>query len=251
MNIVKEIDSILVTSGGYSTTQLRQDVLELLAFFGDTLKVRQQSSRRALSTEALKNRFLIRARELVAYRSIRFHYDTSKCSWQVLNELLRLARSRAIELAVSFHLTGAILAIRFPDRTISHRSFGSEAQLNRTGDFQIKDTVFYVTVSPAPSLFEKCKQNIRNGLRVYILVPDRIVVGTRQNADQTASGRIQVVSLEDFISQNIEEIAEFSSNKLQDGFHHLFEKYNERVDAVENDKSLLLEIPENLRPRRR
>ena len=252
MKIVEEIDRMLVARGEYSTKRLRWDLLEVLDFFGDAWSERAQISPHTTSTALLKKRFLTRVRELEGRRPIGFNYDPDKTSWQILNNLLRAARLREKESTVIFHLTGAILAIRFPEQVIRNKSFGSaSAQAGEAGDFQVGDTIFHIAVAAMSGLLEKCKRNLTDGFRVYVVVPDRIAIGTRQNAEQTVSGRIQVVSLEDFISQNIEEIAEFSSNRLREGFRHLFEKYNERVNAVEKDKSLLLEIPENLRPRRR
>ena len=55
-------------------------------------------------------------------------------------------------------------------------------------------------------------------------------------------GRISVQSLEAFISQNLEELSGFTRSQRLTGFRDLLQTYNTRVDAVENDKSLLIEI---------
>jgi len=60
------------------------------------------------------------------------------------------------------------------------------------------------------------------------------------------SEKIAVEGIESFVGNNVEELSEFSKDKLRDGFKRLFDKYNQRVDAVKDDKSLLLEIPHNL-----
>lgn len=122
-------------------------------------------------------------------------------------------------------------------------------QAGESGDFKVGDTIFHVTVAPVLALFDKCKRNLADGFRVYVVVPERVTIGARQNAEQAAAGKIHVVSIESFVSQNIEEIAEFSADRVRDGFYRLFSTYNERVNAIENDKSLLLEIPKNLAPR--
>ncbi len=59
-------------------------------------------------------------------------------------------------------------------------------------------------------------------------------------------GRIAVESIESFVSQNIDELSMFSSDGIADELRALLETSNRRVDAVENDKSLLIEFPPNL-----
>lgn len=114
------------------------------------------------------------------------------------------------------------------------------------GDFEIGSTAFHVTVAPMPELFAKCKDNLERGLRVYMLVPETQVVGTRQNSEMLAAGRIAVESIESFIATNIDELSEFDGDNLKSGFRRLLERYNERVGGVELDKSLLIEILSNL-----
>jgi len=58
--------------------------------------------------------------------------------------------------------------------------------------------------------------------------------------------RIAVESVESFVGQNIEELSFFTRDKLKNGFRRLLEAYNNRVDAAEMDKSMLVEIPGNL-----
>jgi len=68
---------------------------------------------------------------------------------------------------------------------------------------------FSVTVSPMPAVYEKCKRNIEEGLRVYLLVPDGRLVGARQNAEAIVIGKITVESIESFVGQNVEELSVF------------------------------------------
>lgn len=84
------------------------------------------------------------------------------------------------------------------------------------------------------------------GYSVYLLAPERILVGTRQNAESILPGQITTQSIESFVAQNLEELSMFSKDKLTGGFRLLLEKYNERVDQIESDKSMLIEIPRNL-----
>lgn len=97
-----------------------------------------------------------------------------------------------------------------------------------------------------PGVYERCRGNLDLGLRVYLLVPERKLEGAKQNSEMAAPGRIAVESIESFVSQNIEELSEFSGEKLGGQFRRLLETYNQRVDKVQEDKSLLVEIPPNL-----
>jgi len=79
-----------------------------------------------------------------------------------------------------------------------------------------------------------------------IEMPERALAGARQNAELMILGRIAVESIESFVGQNIEELSYITRDKLKHGFRRLLETYNERVDAAETDKSMLVEIPRNL-----
>ena len=117
---------------------------------------------------------------------------------------------------------------------------------NRSGDFAIGNTVFHVTVSPMEGVYKKCQENIKEGQKVYLIVPDAKLAAARQLGDQYCNGHIAVESLESFISQNIEEISVFAAEKLKHSLVSLVKIYNERVNAVEVDKSLMIELPSNL-----
>lgn len=174
-------------------------------------------------------------------------YDPSRSTWSSINALLDSARQTGKEGPVAQYLVGAKLQLRFPHIQIGNESYSTaDDQLGRPGDFLVNDTAFHVTVSPMSAVYEKCKRNIEEGLRAYLLVPDRCLLGARQNAEAFAPGRISVESIESFVSQNIEELSIFSKDRIVEGFHRLLETYNQRVDAAEIDKSMLIEIPRNL-----
>jgi hypothetical protein len=103
-----------------------------------------------------------------------------------------------------------------------------------------------VTISPTPSHYEKCRKNLDEGLKVYLIVPAEFVAGAKQNADITAAGKISVDSIESFVSQNIDELGKFSRREVKARLRTLFEIYNSRVNACELDKSMMIELPKNL-----
>ena len=120
-------------------------------------------------------------------------------------------------------------------------------QTQRPGDFLIGQTAFHVTVAPMQPVFDKCRHNIQQGLKPYLLVPDSKLIGARQLAEQACEHQIAVESIESFVSQNINELSAFNKDQLTTSIKDLVLIYNRRVDEVETDKSLMIELPSNLR----
>ena len=61
-----------------------------------------------------------------------------------------------------------------------------------------------------------------------------------------AGGRISVQALESFLAQNIDELTVFDSKRTARKLKQLLDTYNARVNDVETDKSMLIELPRNL-----
>lgn len=199
--------------------------------------------------EAMQSFLVDRIRDIHNRARLKVIYNPANSTRQSISDLLAAARETGREGQVAQHLVGAKLALRFPKLTIANESYSTaDAPTGRPGDFLVSDTAFHITNAPQPRLYEKCLDNLKSGLRVFLLVPDRIVVGARQNAETAITGRITVESIESFVSQNIEELALFESDELKHGFRRLLETYNARVDAAEADKSLMVDVPLNLLP---
>ena len=99
----------------------------------------------------------------------------------------------------------------------------------------IGDTVFHVTLNPQSQVYEKCRENISDGYKVYLLVPQKKLANTLKSArDSSIEYSITIQSIEAFIGQNIDELAQFSSEGTERKLRELFEVYNERstVDRV-------------------
>lgn len=188
-----------------------------------------------------------RVRDFHNRQRIEVIYDPSKTTWQSVFDLLDKARARGRDGMVAQYLVGAKLAVRFKKTEIPNFSISAaDDQLGRRGDFCLGNTIFHVTVAPMPAVYEKCKRNIEEGLRVYLLVPDRLLMAARQFANETAMGKICTESIESFVSGNIEELSEFEGGRVKSSFRELLEIYNRRVDEIETDKSIMIEIPPNL-----
>lgn len=151
--------------------------------------------------------------------------------------------------AVAQHLVGAKLTLRFPDHEVGNDSYSTaDMQTARPGDFSIGNTAFHVTVSPSERLMShRCAENLVQGYRPVVLVPQDRVAAALQLADNAQLlGQVSVIAIETFVGLNVEEIALFTSDGVKTGLRALLEKYNERVSLSEPDPSLKIEIPEML-----
>ncbi len=236
-----------VSEGGRTNRGLRGDIKNLLDTI-DVLGLGNFQVEEKLGLITRLQQFLVE--KVIEYHNqqrFKFIFSLLKSTWENIHSLLVETRKSNKGGPVAQYLVGAKLALRFPELNIGNESSSTaDVQLGRIGDFLIGDTAIHATLVPMPGLYEKCQRNMEQGYRPLILVPNESVVGTKQNADTIAPGQIAVESLETFISQNLEELSEFSGNKAQLKLKDLFETYNQRVDQIETDKSLLLEIPGNL-----
>lgn len=192
--------------------------------------------------------FLIdRIKEFHNRQKIKLTFNPNYSSWHIVHNLLLEAAEEGKSGYVAQHLVGAKLQLRFPDILVSNESGSTaDAQTLRPGDFLIGHTAFHVTVAPMQPVYEKCMYNIRQGLKPFLLVPDNKLIGVRQIAEQTCEQQIAVESIESFVSQNINEISVFNKDNLKLSFMNFFHIYNQRVDDVEIDKSLMIDLPKNL-----
>lgn len=180
-------------------------------------------------------------------QKLKLVFDPKLSTWQIMHTLFETAQSEGKGGYVAQHLVGAKLQLRFPNLEVSNESASTaDRPTNRSGDFSIGNTVFHVTVSPMEGVYKKCQENIKEGLKVYLIVPDAKLAAARQLAEQYCNGQVAVESLESFVSQNIEEMSIFTADKLKNSLARLVKIYNVRVNAVELDKSLMIELPANL-----
>ena len=178
-------------------------------------------------------RIIREAREIVktAAEKLEPPIDTSKSAVANIAAVLSTAADRSQAGPVAQHLVGAKLALRYPEMEIENHSYSTAAApLNRQGDFVVNDTAFHVTVTPTPALLEKCEWNLRQGYRPVVLVPDRKREGTLQVAESLGlQERVEVLAIESFVGQNIEELSRFGQAAFGENMRKLFEVYNQRV----------------------
>lgn len=124
--------------------------------------------------------------------------------------------------------------------------YSQSAKADPPWDFFVGSTAFHVSVSPQLEIYQKCKRNLEEGLRVYLLVPDDMLIQARQNAEMIAPGQIAVESIESFVAQSVEELAAFSPLERPRMLRHLLQTYNNCIEDAQIDQSMMIEIPDNL-----
>lgn len=173
--------------------------------------------------------------------------DYNKPVASVVSDILKAAAERSDKPtgAVLQHLIGAKLQLRFPNVKIGcDRANAADLHTDREGDFQVGTTAFHVTTAPMEKLISRCVENKRAGYRPVILTLESKVIAARQMADNVGmSEQIAVQAAETFIGNNIEEIAIYDGDKIREGLARLIRTYNARINAIEIDKSLMIDEP--------
>lgn len=139
-------------------------------------------------------------------QKIKFTFNPSHSTWHIIHQLIEESVSLGKAGYLAQHLVGAKLELRFPEIHVTNEcASAADEQTQRPGDFLIGNTVFHVTVSPMPAVFEKCRHNIYEGYNPYLLIPDKKLIGARQLAEQMCGNEITVESIESFVAHNIKE----------------------------------------------
>jgi hypothetical protein len=236
-----------LSEGGRTNRGLRGDIAGMLGVLAATGLGQLPDDARDAHIAQLQRFLVDRVRDYHNRQRLRVLYDPAKSTWQFIHDFLRVAREVGKEGQVAQYLVGAKLQLRFPNLSVgNHLASTADTPSGRRGDFAIGRTVFHVTVSPMGSVYEKSQRDLDAGYRVYLLVADEAVVGAKQLAEATSAGRISVESIETFVAQNLDELTTFGEHDPRSQIRQLLETYNRRVDAIETDKSLLIEFPPNI-----
>jgi hypothetical protein len=240
---------ILSAVGGRSNRGGRGDIARLLDAMRPLHLEELPPSKREDVLRSMQQHLVLQyVARYFAVKRVKAAFDQNAATWRFIEMVLENAKASGKAGAVAEYLIGAKLSVKFPGIVIRNKRFSiADAPTHASGDFEVGNTVFHVTVAPMIELLEKIRTNLERGLRVYLLVRELQVLGARELTEGIAAGRITVQSIESFVATNIDEAAEFHGNaKLKSGLRRLLEKYNERVDEAELDKSMLIELPSNL-----
>lgn len=145
---------------------------------------------------------------------------------------------------VEQHLVGAKLEFRLPELEVTrHAATAGDAQTDRPGDFAVGESALHVTAAPSESVIRRCIENARQGLIPVLLVPSEKIDGARMLADNAGEGdRIAILGIEEFIAQNIIEIAVERGMSFFEVLDGIVARYNERIEQSETDQSLRIDL---------
>lgn len=237
-------ERILLKEGGRTNRGLIKNLSPLVDAMINAKMANLSDDDKDRELEKMQSFLADKAKEIFNSEKISFDYKKGMTSRAVVSTILESGQKREKAGAVAEYLVGAKLALRFPDYDIRNSAASAaDDQANEQGDFQINDSVFHVTISPNRGHYDKCQRNLANDLRVFLLVPDSMLAGARQNAYLEMGSQVSVEAIESFVSQNIEEISDFANERIACNIKSLLEKYNERVAEVETDLALQINIP--------
>lgn len=165
----------------------------------------------------------------------------SPSTW--IHFILERAKRKSSDI-VEQHLVRATLEKRYADIEVSNfPGHAIDVQTGCPGDFTIGDTVYHVTTTPGPSVIQKCSENIKSGLHPVLLVPGVKAIKTKYFAEYKGIEKyLSVIAIEDFIAFNIIEMATGDQARFLKILQEIVNIYNKRLEEVETDMSLKIEI---------
>ncbi|HBS29777.1 MAG TPA: hypothetical protein DEB06_10095 [Phycisphaerales bacterium] len=145
---------------------------------------------------------------------------------------------------VEQHLVGAKLEERHPGRDIQLLpGHAGDQQTGRSGDYMIGKAVYHITASPSGAVLRKCAENHERGLRPVLVVPRPRLPAIRAVAEDMGLAQfVSMQAIEDFIECNVLEISGDRDIEPHEVFRAIIERYNLRIEAVESDPSLRIEV---------
>lgn len=227
-----------------TTRQVHQDGQRLLEGFkyGAVFRDIPASQRDAILADLIEI-LLGEARTWLARQHLKIACSREMAPGAWVGEILDQARGRSGG-RVEQHLVGAKLTRAHPNIDVPvHPGTAADVQTGRAGDFQVGTTVYHVTAAPGPAVLEKCRANIQAGLSPVLLVPLAAKPRAELRAeDLNLYGRVTIVGIEDFLAINIIELSDGEGPKFIKVMRDIITEYNRRIEAVETDKSLKIDL---------
>lgn len=183
------------------------------------------------------------ARDWVKRQSLAVDVDPSQTPAVWIRMIMEKAKQHSGGV-VEQHLVGAKLARRFKNVAVPNfPAHAADRQTGRTGDFALSNFVYHVTATPSRGVLQKCADNLKAGFHPILLVPSKQEARARELAHETGISKLlTIVSLEEFVSMNIIEMAIEENKEFFGVLQEMIEIYNKRLAEVETDLSLQIEI---------
>jgi len=201
--------------------------------------------------DALRDEYLASAIETLVQKAtawlnrqhLKVNCDRQLSPAEWIGNILAEAKERSCG-KVEQHLVGAKLAQAHPDLDIPNNpSHAGDLQTRRPGDFIVGSSAYHVTASPGSAVVEKCAMNLNGGLHPILLVPNDQTDKARHIAeDRGIASRMTIWAIEDFIAMNIIELSKGEQEAFVAVLKSIIAAYNRRLEAVETDLSLKIEV---------
>ena len=239
------IDRVLAAEGGRTSRGSIANMKDYVLLLNDL------NESGLLSLDEVEQFWIDRVHDFFSAKPFRVRLDASRGVRLVIRDVLAEAKERQQNSngtqyvgAVLQHLVGAKLDCALGLGKLEHNSFStSDEQSGRPGDFLIGDVAIHVTTSPSEGLIMRCKDNVDSGLRPIIVTTARGLAAVDVLAEnQNISHRIDTFEIEQFIALNIYELAEFAAAGRKVAIDKIIERYNEIVEEVETDPSLMIQV---------
>lgn len=240
------ITRVLAEEGGRTSRGSLGNASDYAAFLNELHKEKKDD------LPAIEKWWIARVQDYFSSKPFTLKFDPSKSLRSIVSDLLVQAMKRQKDNpgttyagTVLQHLVGAKLDLILPEekKVVHHGANVADSPTARTGDFVLDDVAIHVTTAPSEALIRKCKANIEAGLRPIIVT----IAESRAGIESIAKGfeiegRIDVIEAEQFIATNILEWSKFVEKSQRSEVVRLISKYNEIVEAVETDPSLLISL---------
>ncbi len=103
--------------------------------------------------------------------------------------------------------------------------------------------MYHVTATPGPGVIQKCHENISSDLHPVLLVPSEQVLKAVSFAEYEGIKKyLSVIAIEDFVAINIIEMATGNQAEFIQILQEIVDLYNERLEEVETDMSLKIDV---------
>jgi hypothetical protein len=228
----------VTTRAGHQDGQRLFEALD----YGQILADVPEAKRDAYLSDSIES-LVAMAKEWLNRQHLKVNCDRQLAPAKWIGNILEEAKGRSGG-KVEQHLVGAKLERVHANIAIPNNpSHAGDAQTGRPGDFIVGSTAYHVTASPGSAVVEKCAKNLASGLHPFLLVPrDQADKARHLAEDQGIADRVSIGAIEDFIEANIIELADGRQENFVMILRSILDAYNCRLEAVETDLSLKIEI---------
>lgn len=240
-----DIDRVLASEGGRTSRGSIDNMRAYVALLNDL-------HRQGLADlDAIEGFWIEQVHAFFAGKPFKVKLDGSRSLRVLVRDVLIQAEERQKNApgmqfmgAVLQHLVGAKLDCALGAGQVDHNSFStSDAQSGRAGDFFIGDVALHVTTSPGEGVVQRCKENLDDGHRPIIVTTARGLTAAEVLCENAGIGeRVDVFEVEQFVALNLYELGRFAAEGRRVAVNDLVNRYNEIVEDVETDPSLMIDF---------